>query len=139
MNSLNTLKNVLYKLKKEEIKSVINFLQYNQRKDKEEVMKSIRLIMILLNKKSCTSTEAQTELYGENNYKAFNKLVNRLKGKIYEAILFSTNLSKKYYTDRNKTIFELKKRLIQNEILYSRGITDDFETVQNKIILKAKK
>src|SRR5689334_16464543 len=116
MRGLHALKNILYRLKKEEIKTLTNFLKYNRKLLQDDPLKSIRLVELILGNRNATAVELQNDLYGEPNYRAFNKLVNRLKDKIYEVILFSTNLSRKYYTDRNKTIFDLKKKLIQNEI-----------------------
>jgi hypothetical protein len=138
MNSLNTLRNVLYKLKKEEVKSLLNFLKYHQKQVKDQSMKSIQLVELILSDKNTSSNDLQHILYGELNYVAFNKLINRLKDKIYEVMLFDANLSMPLYSERNREVFELRKKLIQSEILFSRGIIDNIEYLQNKIIAKAK-
>ncbi len=139
MDSLNTLKNVLHKLKREEIRSLINFLKYHQKELKDQPMKSIQLVEMLLSDKNYTSSDLQLTLYGKVNYQAFNKLVNRLKDKAYEILLFNSNLvDSDNYGKRNKTVFDLKKKLLQSEVMFSRGMNDELEKIQNKIISTAK-
>ncbi|MCX6292076.1 MAG: hypothetical protein NT126_09970, partial [Bacteroidetes bacterium] len=125
-------------LKKEEIKSLVNFLQYNQNQGKETRLKSVQLVESLLSKKNLTSNELQLTLYGKSNEAAFNKLVLRLKDKIYEILLFDDNLEKTINSKRNKVIFDIRKKLIQSEIMFSRGINFELDSFQNKIIQKAK-
>jgi hypothetical protein len=139
MTSLNALKNLIYKLKKEEIRSLVNFLNHNQKEKKNEKLKSIQLLELILLNKNLTSIELQNELYKKENNQAFNKLVNRLKDKIYEILLFDSNLDIAISTKRNRTIFNIRKKLIQCEIMFSRGINDELESLQDKIILVSKK
>ena len=137
MTSLNNLKNLVNKLRKEEIKSLINFLDY-QKDAKDLQLKSIRLVKLLRSDQNHSSNDVQITLYGKVNYNAFSKLINRLKSKIYEIILFDNNLEKTILTRRNRIVFDIRKKLIQSEILFSRGINNELESFQNKIIQKAK-
>ncbi len=139
MNSLNILRSVLYKLKKEEVKSLINFLKYHQKQVKDQSLKSIKLVKLLLSKRDISSNDLQLLLYKKLNYHAFTKLINRLKDKIYEIILFDGNLGRlENYGRRNRAIFDLRKKLLQSEVMYLRGMNDEIEGFQNRIITSAK-
>jgi len=138
MNSFNTLKKVLYKLKKEEIKSLINFIEYH-RDFTGQKLKSVQLIESAMANRTISSPEMQLKLYGKLNYSAFNKLIIRLKDKIYEVLLFNSNLNNsESYGKRNQTIFDLRKRLLQSEIMFSRGMNEDLISMLNKIVERAK-
>src|SRR5690349_339123 len=136
MTTLRSFKNQIRKLKKEELKSLLKFLRYYKDSKKEYKNKSLHLIEAVISDPLCTTKDLQILLYGKENYQAFNKLLNRTKDKIYEVLLFDQNLSKPYYSERNRIVFEIRKKLVQSEILYLRGINDDLEGFQNKIIAK---
>jgi len=138
MITLNAIKNLINKLKREELKSLLKYLRYYQDSNDESRGKSIQLVEALVADPECTSKDIQISLYGSENYHAFNKLLNRTKDKIYEVLLFDQNLSKPYYSERNRVVFDIRKKLVQSEVLFLRGITDDLEKLQNKIISKAK-
>ena len=137
MNTLSTIKSLISKLKREEVKSLLKFLRYYQDSDYESRGKGTQLVENILADAECTSRDLQLDLYGKENYLAFNKLLNRTKDKIYEVLLFDQNLSKPYYSNRNRIVFEIRKKLLQSEILLLRGMTDEFESFLNKIISKA--
>src|SRR5882724_5629645 len=116
MNSLLILRNTLLKLKKKEVSSLVTFLNCYRKDSKDQAIKSIQLVKLLLGNRKHTSNELQEMLYGKSNYHAFNKLVLRLKEKIYEVMIFDANLIKSdFYGKRNKTFFEIKKKLLQSE------------------------
>ncbi len=138
MTTLNSFKNLVNKLKREEVKSLLKYLRYYQDAKDDTKGKGVMLIEAILADPDCTTKDIQIGLYGSENYHAFNKLLNRTKDKIYEVMLFDQNLSKEFYSDRNRAVFEIRKKLVQSEILYLRGMTDELESFQNKIISKAK-
>jgi hypothetical protein len=138
MTTLNTIKNLVSKLKREELKSLLKYLRYYQDGSGDSKGKGVQLIEAVINEPGCTQKEVQLSLYGKENYHAFNKLLNRTKDKIYEVLLFDQNLSKHYYSERNRVVFEIRKKLLQSEVLYFRGMTDDLNSFQNKIISRAK-
>ncbi|MEO8087188.1 MAG: hypothetical protein ABI763_10235 [Bacteroidota bacterium] len=138
MNTLNNLKSIIFKLKREEVKSLIKFQRYYQDSTDKSNGKAIQLVENILTDPQCTAKDIQVGLYGRENYHAFNKLLNRTKDKIYEVLLFDQNLSKSYYSERNRVVFEIRKKLMQSEVLYLRGMTEELEAFQNKIISKAK-
>jgi hypothetical protein len=137
MNNLLGLKRILNHLTKEELKSLLKFLEYYA--DSGDSQKSVQLVKMLIDESDFTSTDIQNSLYGKKNYMAFNKLCNRIKNKIFEILLFDSNLSKRYYSKRNQIVFELKKKLIQADILQLKGLRDDLLPIYNQIIQRSKK
>jgi hypothetical protein len=127
MDSLHILKSTLLKLNKREVNSLITFLNSHRKRSKDEVMKSIQLVKLLLKKKNQTSNEIQRILYGKNNYHAFNKLIIRLRDKILEIIILDLNLLNPEYGKRNAAIFEIRKKSLQSEIMLLRGMTEEYE------------
>lgn len=138
MNTLSAIKSLIDKLKREEVKSLLKFLRYYQDTEDESKGKGTQLVENIISDPGCTAKDLQLDLYGKENYHAFNKLLNRTKEKIYEVLLFDQNLAKPYYSNRNRIVFEIRKKLLQSEILLLRGMTDEFENFLNKIISKAK-
>jgi len=137
MTTLSSFKNLIDQLKREELKSLLKFLRYYQDSGDESKGKGLQLVEAVMSDSSYTTKDLQNLLYGGENYQAFNKLLNRTKDKIYEVLLFDQNLSKHYYSERNRVVFEIRKKLVQSEILYLRGMNDDLEKFQNRIISKA--
>src|SRR5689334_3000142 len=108
MTTLSGFKNLIKKLKREEIKSLIKFLRYYQDSREDSKGKSLQLVEAVISDPVCTAKDLQILIYGKENYHAFNKLLNRTKDKIYEVLLFDQNLSKPYYSDRNRVVFDLR-------------------------------
>lgn len=138
MDSLNYLREILRTLKPEELKSLKAFLELGGISMGSQLLKSIDLIGLTLDQKNYTAPELQKVLYGKINYQAFNKLVNRLKDKTLEVLLLNINLKRGYYSERSKTIFELRKKLIQVELLILKGVRLKIISELNLIIEKAK-
>jgi hypothetical protein len=138
MTTLSSFKSLIGKLKREEIKSLLKYLRYYQDSKDESKGKGIQLVESVISDPTCSFKDLQIVLYGKENYHAFNKLLNRTKDKIYEVLLFDQNLTKHYYSERNRAVFDIRKKLLQSEILLLREINDDLDAFQNKIISKAK-
>ena len=137
MKNLNFLVNLINKLNKEELKSLLKYLKYYNEKNSSS--KSLELINIILNSNNYNALTIKKQLYkGVNNF-AFNKLIERLKDKILEVLLFNSNISNDNYSERVKVIFDLKKKLIQCDILSLKGLRDDGDLLCRKIISKAEK
>jgi hypothetical protein len=139
MTTLSILKEIIFKLKKKEITSLIAYLKSYKRKSDDHSMKSIQLLNLLLSNKEYSSDHIQRKLYNNNNnYHAFNKLVNRLKEKTYEVILLDSSLDQvEVYGERNCVVFEIRKRLLQIEVMFSRGLFLELEKAINKVIKDA--
>ncbi len=138
MNSLHYLKAILRTLKPEEITSLEKFISYQT--DKEDLIrsKSSGLLSLLLSQEDYTANDMQRTLYGKLNYPAFNKLVNRLKEKTLEVILFNANLQRGHYSERSRMVFELRKKLMQIDLLILKGLRVKILDEINLVIKKAR-
>ena len=137
MKNFNSLVNLIKKLSEEELKSLLKFMKYYG--EKSNISKSIELVEIILNAKEYNALNIQKQLYKGTNQHAFNKLIDRLKNKILEVLLFNSNISKDIYPERVRVIFDLKKKLIQCDVLSLKGLRDDGDLLCRKIIAKAEK
>ena len=136
MKNFNSLINLINKLGEEEVKSLNKFLKYYNEKNNN---KSSRLFEIILNSKEYNLINIQKQLYDKVNWQAYNKLIDRLKDKILEVLLFNSNISREEYPERIRVIFELKKKLILCDVLSFKGLRDDADLLCRKIIAKADK
>jgi len=139
MQSLFILKKTLERLNDNEKASLQGYLK-NYSNRQQQNPKSILLLRLLLGKRELSSTQLQNIIYGKLNYTAFNKLVLRLKEKTYEVMVWDSNITKlENPGNRNMIVFELKKKLLQVEILIYRGILFEIESILNQIIQTSKK
>jgi hypothetical protein len=138
MNSLTVLRETLYKLRKKEVTSLLIYLKSYRKESNETAMKSIQLVTLLLKDRVSSSVQIQKKLYVKSNYHAYKKLISRLLEKIYEVLTFDVNLSSQEYSKSNQMIFDLRKKILQSEILTVRGMNYENEKLLNKIIQKAK-
>ncbi len=139
MNSLKVLKIVVNKLTKEEMKILFKSLSYNNKIENAQREKSLKLIKFLLSIDEISSKEVQFFLYGKSNYSAFNKLINRLKQKIYEIIILSNSINSNNFSNRNKVNLDLRKKLLQADILQLKGLRKNILPLYNYIILNSNK
>ncbi len=140
MISLKVLRSTLLKLKKNEINSLVSFLKSHRKESTDQSLKSVQLVKLLLKNKEYSSDAIQKILYKKINYHAFNKLIIRLLDTIQEIIIFDVSLFRSdHYVKRNQKVFEIKKRLLQCEVMYLRGMNEGLESFLNKIIDMAKK
>jgi hypothetical protein len=135
MKNYSSLIALINKLNQEEKKSLVKYLKYYS--NRSDFSKSEKLLKIISKNHNFNIIDIQFQLYGKVNEIAFKKLVERLKDKTLEVLIFNSNISKKYYTDRVRVIFELKKKLIQCDILSLKGLRDDGDFLCKKIISKA--
>jgi hypothetical protein len=135
MRNHRSLIALIDKLNEEEKKSLIKYLKYYS--SRNNFSKGEKLLRMISKNKNLKVVDLQMQLYGKVNDVAFKKLVERLKDKILEVLIFNSNISKRYYTDRVRVIFDLKKKLIQCDILSLKGLRDDGDILCKKIISKA--
>ena len=135
MNNINSLKKLISKLSTREI----NLLK--KQIDSSEITlsgsKSLMLLKLLKSKKEITSSEIQKSIYGKLNYLAFNKLCNRFKELIYDVLLLESSIQTSGYSKRNNLSFELRKKVIQADIIQLRGMSDDLMNIHNSVISKS--
>ena len=138
MNPLSSLKSMLLKLKREEIKSLVLFLNFQLPNPKED-SKSSQLVKMILDDPNYSSLDLQRAIYGHANKVAFYKLVSRLKQKVLEVMLFDQHLEGEAYSPRNRMIYTLRKKLLEVDILFNRGIVDEVESRLNDLKKDARK
>ena len=138
MNSLNQLRNIISSFQGEEIKSLEKHINYLKSGQDLQISKSAQLLKFLLESQVHSPTDIQKAIYGKQNYSAFNKLVNRLREKALEVMLFSSNIKSGSYAERSRTIFELRKRMIQIDMLILKGLRRNILEEINLVIKKAK-
>jgi len=137
MNSLNYLKSILHTLNDKEIGSLEKFVLYQSGYESVNNSKSAQLISLVLAPENYSANEMQKTIYGKLSYSTFNKLVNRLKEKTLEVILFNSSLRHSKYAERSKRIFELRKRMIQIDLLILKGVRIRVIDELNLIIKRA--
>jgi len=69
--------------------------------------------------------------------KAFEKLINRTKNKIFETLLFDAQLDQ--YSGRSKMVFRMRKKILLCEVLRHRDMNEEFEFQLSQVISKCKK
>ncbi|MBK8362554.1 MAG: hypothetical protein IPL24_02410 [Bacteroidetes bacterium] len=79
----------------------------------------------------------KNNIYGKLNYLAFNKLCNRFKDLIYDVLLLDSSIQSSGYSRRNNLSFELRKKVIQADIIQLRGMNDDLMQIYNSVISKS--
>lgn len=138
MKSLESLKNLLYSLRKDEIHSVFKFIKMNLDIGERSTLKSIQLIEIILDNKTYTAVDLQKTIYGDINRVAFNKLVNRLYDKILEVICLEPNINRGSFSDRAKMVFHLRKKMIVIDLLIIKGLRSNLDREIDAVISKSK-
>ncbi|HRH66717.1 MAG TPA: hypothetical protein PLU53_10510 [Bacteroidia bacterium] len=134
MNSLTLLKNLIHKLKKEEVRSLYRFLEFNTERMDSSQLKSQQLVDLILDNREYSPLDLQKTIYGKENHVAFNKLVIRLYDKVLEVITLDVNLNRGYYSARGKKVFELRKKMIQVDLLILKGLRENLNRELDKII-----
>jgi len=137
MNSLNYLKSILKIFKQSELKLIEKFILYQLTNEEKEKSKSSQLLNLLLSPQAYSSKDIQKLIYGKVNYAAFNKLINRLKEKVLEVLIFESSLKQGNYAERSKSIFHLRKKMIQIDLLILKGVREKIIEELNSVIKKA--
>jgi hypothetical protein len=134
MKNFNALFSLVKRLNQDEYNVLIKLLTFHGKKSDQ---KSIKLIDVIKKNPNITARSANIELYQKSNNAAFTKLVYRLKITILEVILMDSSLNNKVYPERIRVNFELKKNLLQSDLLNQKGLRDDADSLCKKIITKA--
>lgn len=131
MQEYNELKQLIRNLSDEEFKSEFTRI-ISQPKGKSFYLKLIDYVRYT---QSSSSEEAQFFLYGSLKSGAFNQLIYRAKDNILESLMEKEKISKcLVYDERAKEILQLRKQLIQFDILCLRGLSEIARKMVNKII-----
>jgi hypothetical protein len=134
MKKFNSIVDLIKRLKQDEYSVVKKYLTFQVDKTSN---KSLHLLELIKKSTEPKANLIQKEIYNCSNLYAFNKLVDRLKSKILDSFLIDSNLNNNY-PERIKINFELRKRLIQSDILSQKGLRDEADILCKRIITKAR-
>ncbi len=135
MNNIVTLRKLVSKLNTTEINLLKKQINYSNKSTNDG--KTVVLLKLLLENEEYSSNDMQKFIYGKQNYLAFNKLCNRLKDSIYDIFLTENSIKSSNYSKRNTTLFELRKSIIQADIIQLRGVNEEVMQIYNSAITKA--
>jgi len=139
MNSLLHLSKVVNLLKEHELDTVYKHLDSLKIEHINSKPKSVRLVDLLREcKQPKDASVLQFKIYGKKNSAAFKKLVHRTRDKIYESLILDNNLNKAgTHAERNRAGYDLRKKMIETEILSARGLSEDVELLYERMLKKA--
>ena len=138
MKELKDLKWLLINLTKAEKKVLFKLLKLTNEKGTDS--KAIFLIQSLLNNQNYHVNDLNTILYKGSQLVALRKLIKRTYLRVQDVILLKYSIdSNTIYDLRTKEIFQLRKKLLQYDMLLSRGIQDTSIPELDKLIQKAEK
>lgn len=144
MHSLIAIRQLIKKMGTDEIKLSRKFITGFNSRGESEPNKGDQLIALLLEEKK-TGKEFQIKeieklLYGRVGTSAFLRLVFRVKDKLFESLLLSTNLHREgAYSERGRELHEVRKDISIAEILLDRGLQDVTIEMLNDIINRCTK
>lgn len=139
MDSLFHLNKVVNRLKEHELDTVYKHLDSLKIEHINSKPKSLRLVDLLRESNQPKDPSVlQFKIYGKENNTAFQKLVHRTRDKIYESLIFDNNLNKaRTHGERNRAGYDLRKKMIEAEILSAKGLSEDVELMYEKMLKKA--
>ena len=138
MKELKDLKWLILNLTKAEKKVLFKLLKLTNEKGADS--KAILLIQSLLNSQDYHVSDLNTILYKDSQIVALRKLIKRTYLRVLDVILLKYSIdSNTTYDLRAKEIFLLRKKLLQYDMLLSRGIQDTSIPELDKLIQKAEK
>lgn len=139
---LKYLRKLIHRLTATEVKSLKQYLRcFDPNFDDEHRVKTLILLEILeKSPKSVTEAEIQQQVYPGSEKGNLKYLRLRLLNKIYESLLLEVNVERKgLYTEHARANIEVRKKLIQAQILWGRNITDELMVLLQQIIRKSTK
>jgi hypothetical protein len=134
MNNIASLRNLIKKLTNEEMKNLVRVINSKKSNESQMENKSFLLLNLLLIDPQLSSSEIQKKIYNSINYSAFNKLCTRLREKVLDSMLLESSIVHGGYSKRNRIVFELKKKLIQADILNLKGLREQADSICKKIV-----
>lgn len=135
MNNISSLRKLVSKLNNKEINLLKK--QIDGSDNFNSGSKTLILLKLILSQNEISSSEIQKVIYGRQNYLAFNKLCNRFKDLVHDILLLDGSINFAGYSKRNNLSFELRKKVIQADIIQLRGMNDDLMQIYNSVISKS--
>lgn len=144
MSALTSIRSLIRKMSAEERKVARSFLTAFQTRGTNAPNQGLKLYDLLC--RELTSGEnledraIENLVYGKKAGTAFPRLILRLRDKLFESLLLSTNLEREgVYSERGRALHEIRKSISQAQILQSRGAWDLVISILDDCIYKAEK
>lgn len=139
-DSFADLKEVINALKPEEIEVAKKFIVAFDSNITKNQSKSLKLFKVLVEHPNIDKDGARKMTSKNVNERSFDKLVLRLKDKVLESLTLDINTNRKgSYSELYKTVFDVRKKIMQAHIIFGRGMNKTAFKLYDKIIVKAKK
>ena len=140
-NSTISIKDLIKGLSNEEINSIRKYLNCFDETFGNTKTKTANLFDLLISDENLSPKEIINLLYtNPSSEDAFDKLSKRLSEKIHECLLLDVNVERKdVYPDYIKASIDVRKKIMQANIMLGRGLFNDNNDIFDKIILKARK
>jgi hypothetical protein len=137
MSQFEIISELIGSLRKEEIRSLRRFLQLFEEGSETHQLKSLALLELILNTKNYPEETICKKLYGDSlpgSLKTFNKMLLRLKDKVYELLMLDINLFRKNgFGELNMAVSEIRKMLLQVNVIESRTTAAEVLRLYEKI------
>lgn len=130
------------RLTQNEVKTFMKYISLSNENDRGKISHSVSNKLIKLIKDDSTITEyhIQMALYGGIKTHAFRKLLQRAEEKLLDVILLQGSIANNdHYDERASDIIQMRKRLLQFDMLWLRGSNERILAQLDKIIEKADK
>ncbi len=138
MKEFTDLQWLIGKLTSIEKKILLKFINISNEKASDT--QSLVLIRKMMQGNDCNESNVQKLIYGKINTSAFRKLIKRLYEKVLDVILLKQSFDNNPHFDKRiNEIFLLRKKLLQFDLLISRGYSDSIWSQLDKIIKQAYK
>ena len=138
MKEFTDLQWLIRKLTSIEKKILLKFINISNEKASDT--QSLVLIRKMMQGNDCNESNVQKLIYGKINTSAFRKLIKRLYEKVLDVILLKQSFDNNPHFDKRiNEIFLLRKKLLQFDLLISRGYSDSIWSQLDKIIKQAYK
>lgn len=129
MQSLNSLRNQLRSLSKDELGTLKAFLVIHNKKPK-----TLTLVNMLLDSDS-TDQEIKQKLCPSGKASAFSTLISDLRERLHDSLLLNNNLKRRnIYEDSQRQKAWVAKKMIVCDILIDKGVMEDALELYDKII-----
>ena len=139
---LKYLRKLIHRLTPTEIKSLKQYLRcFDPNFNDDHRVKTLILLEVLEKDPSpVPEEEIYAQVYSKSEKGNLKYLRLRLLNKIYESLLLEVNVERKgLYTDHARANIEVRKKLLQAQILWGRNITDELMILLQQIIRKSTK
>lgn len=134
--SISHLTPLLLGLKKGEVLMLLNY--YRSMATRNESQKRLILLEFIIKNPEASDVEACQKLYGSKPHSAYSQLKKRLREDAMNILLLQDSKSR-FNSPFAQAEFEVRRKIIEGDILISRGISQEGIAILNEAVQKAEK